>query len=59
MKGLGHYKIDYDAKSINLVKRIKGDGIGLSGQFRYVVDVTLDFIADGIILVLDAELGLV
>ena len=54
MKGLGHYKIDYDAKSINLVKRIKGDGIGLSGQFRYVVDVTLDFIADGIILVLDA-----
>ena len=45
MKGLAHYKIDHNTQTINLVQRIKGDSIGLDGQFKYVVDVTLDFIS--------------
>ena len=54
MKGLGHYKINHSTKKIELVKKIKGNSINMEGKFKYVVDVSLSFIDQGIILVLDA-----
>jgi len=44
MKGLAHYKINHNTKKIELVKKIKGNSIGLDGNFKYVVDVSLAFI---------------
>jgi hypothetical protein len=32
--------------------------LGLKGQFKYVVDVSLNFYKEGVVLILDAELGL-
>ena len=54
MKGLSHYKMDHDSKKIKLVQRIKGQDVSLPDQFKYVVDVSLAFYREGIILALDA-----
>lgn len=44
-----------------MVRHFTAENIGLSkGQFRYVVDVSLNFYEkDKIVLVLDAEIGLI
>ena len=54
MKGLSHYKMDHSNKQIKLVQRIKGEDVNLPNQFKYVVDVSLAFFHQNIILALDA-----
>ena len=59
MHGLAHYKLDASSKKVELVKRIDGTALGLNDALHYVMDVSLNFINQGIILILDAEKGLV
>mgnify|MGYP000911741023 FL=1 len=60
MKGVTHYRLNYDAKTIDVVKKYGGKEVGLLGSFKYIVDLSLTFYKDeGLILVLDAELGLI
>ena len=54
MKGLSHYKMDHNNKQIKLVQRIQGEDVNLPDKFKYVVDVSLAFFNEGIILALDA-----
>lgn len=59
MNGLAHYKLDTSSKKVELVKRIDEATLGLNDALKYVMDVSLNFIDQGIILILDAEKGLV
>lgn len=58
-KGLAHYRLNHQTKTVELIKRINGDSLKLEGQFNYIVDLNLIHLASkNIVYVLDAEMGL-
>ena len=59
MKGLTHYKLNATSKKVEVVKVITGETLGRPKDFKYVVDVSLNFLKEGIIMALDVQQGLV
>lgn len=58
--GLIHYKIDFDKKAVEVVRQYTGESIGLGkNTFKAVVDVSLEQYKRGVVLALDAWLGVI
>ena len=54
---MGHYRLNHETKSIDLVKRYTKDDLKLDAT--YIVDVNTNYISEGEVYLLDAKAGMI